>query len=243
VVQKQPEPVKQFNDYQPEADVGGRGKQNIVQETVSRNTNWNEGAEGIIKQNLLLGERGWAARVALKAGRTTEALLIAESGGKELFDEIKAEYFALHKDNFVKEVIQAITKNDFESIIEQVTSQNQIGEQSCNWKEALAYVIAYEDSQKLKEVAKALGDQLLKARKDINSAIVCYILSNELDLVTDLWKKRALFQIRKQGVDKNEALFHLFQKTILLRTACKATHSTQDIDLILVDFAEFLNAE
>lgn len=29
----------------------------------------------------------------------------------------------------------------------------------------------------------------------------------------------------------------------MLRSACKATHSTQDIDLILADFAEFLNAE
>ena len=90
----------------------------MAQETISRNTNWDVGAEGIIKQNLLLGELGWAARVALKAGRTTEALLIAESGGKELFDEIKAEYFALHKDIFIKEVVQAITKNDFSAIIE-----------------------------------------------------------------------------------------------------------------------------
>jgi hypothetical protein len=54
----------------------------------------------------------------LKAGRTTEALLIAESGGKELYEEIKAEYFSIHKDNFVKEIIQSITKNDFTAIIE-----------------------------------------------------------------------------------------------------------------------------
>jgi hypothetical protein len=136
--------------------------------------------------------------------------LIAESGGQELFDEIKAEYFALHKDVFVKEVVQAITKNDFSTIIEQASAPSLTGEQCCSWKETLAYVIAYEDAAKVKQVARALGDQLLKARKDINSAIVCYILSNEMDLVTDLWKKRAHFQIRKQGIDKNEALFHLF---------------------------------
>lgn len=129
-----------------------------MQETISRNTNWDEAAEGIIKQNLLLGERGWAARVALKAGRTTEALLIAESGGKELFDEIKAEYFALHKDVFVKEVVQAITKNDFSAIIEQASAPSLTGEQCCSWKETLAYVIAYEDAGKVKQVARALGD-------------------------------------------------------------------------------------
>jgi hypothetical protein len=64
-----------------------------------------------------------------------------------------------------------------------------------------------------------------------------------LDLVTDLWKKRALYQIRKQNVDKNEALFVLFQKTLLLRAACKINYTTPDIDLILTDFAEFLNAD
>jgi hypothetical protein len=54
-------------------------------------------------------------------------------------------------------------------------------------------MIAYQDDDKLKGVAKDLGDQLLNVRKDINSAIVCYILAKELDIVTDLWKKRALY--------------------------------------------------
>ena len=61
-------------------------KQNIVQETISRNTNWDEGVEGIIKQNLLIGELQYAAQVAMKSGRTTEALLIAEAGGPELYE-------------------------------------------------------------------------------------------------------------------------------------------------------------
>ena len=50
-------------------------------ETVSKNINWDEGAEGIIKRNLLVGNLEYAAEVALKCGRTTEALLIAEAGG------------------------------------------------------------------------------------------------------------------------------------------------------------------
>lgn len=107
----------------------------------------------------------------------------------------------------------------------------------------MAYVIAYEDEDKLRAVAKDLGDQLLKQKKDINSAIICYIISKELSIVTDLWKKRALYQIRKLGLDKNEALFHLFQKTILLRSACGQQQGNQDVDLILADFSEFLNSE
>ena len=88
-----------------------------------------------------------------------------------------------------------------------------------------------------------MGDQLLKTKKDINSAIVCYILAHETDMVIDLWKKRALYQIRKQGVDKNEALFHLFQKIILLRQACKSATPNKDFDLVVADLGEFLNTE
>lgn len=183
---------------------------NIVQETVSRNINWDEGTEGIIKQNLLHGEIEYAAQVALKCGRSTEALLIAEAGGPDLFAQIKEEYFKSHKDQFVREIIQAISTDDFTSVIESVTQSNINKQPVCSWKEILAYVIAYEDEDKLRSVAKDLGDKLLKQNKDINSAIICYIISKELSIVTDLWKKRALYQIRKLGLEKNEALFHLF---------------------------------
>lgn len=149
----------------------------------------------------------------------------------------------------MRDVIQAVTKNDFTSIIDSVarpdySMQMQQQPHHCNWKETLAYVIAYQDDAKLKEVAKRLGDQLFEAKTDINSAIVCYILSNEMDIVTDLWKKRALYQIRKLGINKYEALFLLFQKTIILKAACKQPNTTnEDMDLILADFAEYLNVE
>ena len=68
-------------------------KMSFVTETVSRNTNWDEGVEGTIKRNLLIGNLEYAAEVALKAGRSTEALLIAEAGGEQLFEKIKEEYF------------------------------------------------------------------------------------------------------------------------------------------------------
>lgn len=58
-------------------------------ETVSKNVNWNEGPEKMIKRNLLIGNLQYAAEVALKCGRTTEALLIAEQGSEDLFNEIK----------------------------------------------------------------------------------------------------------------------------------------------------------
>jgi hypothetical protein len=57
----------------------------MITETVSRNANWDESIEGVIKRNLLVGNIEYAAEVALKAGRFTEALLIAEVGGEAVF--------------------------------------------------------------------------------------------------------------------------------------------------------------
>jgi len=64
-----------------------------------------------------------------------------------------------------------------------------------------------------------LADELLNKKKDINSAIACYMISQSLEIVIDLWKKRAFFYIKK-GEDRNEALFHLFEKCILFKTVC-----------------------
>lgn len=48
-----------------------------IQETVSKNINWNQGIEGVVKRNLLIGNIEDAAEVALKGGRHAEALLLA----------------------------------------------------------------------------------------------------------------------------------------------------------------------
>ena len=47
-----------------------------LQETVSRNANWDEGVEGIIKRNLLLGNLDGAVDCALKCGRIVSSVKI-----------------------------------------------------------------------------------------------------------------------------------------------------------------------
>ena len=91
-------------------------KQTFITETVSRNTNWDEGAEGIIKRNLLLGNLEYAAEVALKSGRTTEALLIAEAGGSSLKERIKEDYFSQSKDSYVKLFLRGIVQSEFKEV-------------------------------------------------------------------------------------------------------------------------------
>jgi hypothetical protein len=92
-------------------------KMQFITESVSKNVNWDEGAEGIIKRNLLVGNLEYAADVALKCGRTTEALLIAEAGGEKLLERIKEEYFMNCKDSYVKLFLRSIVQEEYKEII------------------------------------------------------------------------------------------------------------------------------
>lgn len=78
--------------------------------------------------------------------------------------------------------------------------------------------------------------------KLFNFAIVCYVISQSLETVVDLWKKRTL-AFMKKGMDRNEALYLLFEKSILLKTVCKNSQALADFDLILSDFGEYLANE
>ena len=79
---------------------------------------------------------------------------------------------------------------------------------NANWKESLAYLLAYvEDETELNTLVHELADELLNKRKDINSAIACYMIAQAHDTVVDLWKKRALFYMKKGNDLRNEYLF------------------------------------
>ena len=111
---------------------------------VSRNSNWNQGAEGIIKRNLMVGNIDAAAECAFKCGRITEALLLALSSNNDsLFEELQDEYFKNHQDPFVSTVIKRIIDEDRSKLTLEVGKSN--------WKEAVAYTLSYQ-----KKEAKAL---------------------------------------------------------------------------------------
>lgn len=68
------------------------------------------------------------------------------------------------------------------------------------------------------------------------------MLAKNIETVVDLWKKRALYLI-KRGTDRTEALITLFEKCLLYRAVVKATKPLVDVDLIVSDVADFLVGE
>lgn len=101
-------------------------------------------------------------------------------------------------------------------------------------------MLSYCEGAELKELLADLGEELLTKKKEVNSAIVCLIIGKSIEQVFDLWKKRALF-LMKKGMDRNEALYLLFEKYILLKTVCNNKTSMVDFDLIVHDMADFMS--
>ncbi len=102
-------------------------------EQVSRNTNWNAGVERIIKENLLIANYEGAIDCAMKCGRTAEALLIAFSQNKELFENTMQSFFVASTDPFIKNV--------FKCFIEKKISEQSKNYDLKNWRECAALII------------------------------------------------------------------------------------------------------
>lgn len=192
----------------------------ITQEVISRNSNWDESGEGVIKRSLLIGNIEGASECALKCGRTTEALLLALASGNEAFiEQIKAEYFTQNKDSFVSTVIKGIVNKETEEMIMDLAQTN--------WKEALAYSLSFTPKAKFKELVERIAEQLYQKKRDINSAIICYMISHNIDKLSELWKIRADAIIKKNPQHKFVVYSNFAEKITFYRMATGITQNTE----------------
>lgn len=100
-----------------------------------------------------------------------------------------------------------------------------------NWKESIAYLYSYhegslaERNQRIKQMGEALLEQ-----RDISAAIVCFILSQNIDKVLNLWKGRAIYYIQRKEMTREVALTDLLQKFMLTKIALESSSNGQTVD-------------
>lgn len=107
-----------------------------------RNGNWDEGPEGIIKRNLIVGNIEGAIECAMKAGRHAEALLLASSSKDlDLFEKTQQLFFEQNNDPFVTTVIKGIVEEDIDELIFQMAKKS--------WKEAVLFALSYIPKERI----------------------------------------------------------------------------------------------
>ena len=206
-----------------------------IQETVTKNINWNLGAEKLIKQSLLIGDLESAVDVALKCGRDAEALLIASAGDKELFNKVKQSFFNRNKDLFIKNIFSSIINGNFESLFEYNVLKD--------WKEYILYAKTYLGGNEFLTFANNLGDRL-STNPDIYMALVCYILGQNYEKCVDLLYNHYVKETEKINKnDKKNFIQNLFEQVVVIKNVLKFNQLNEKTDKIFSEYCELLISE
>lgn len=203
-----------------------------VSETISRNSNWDEGGERLIKENLLINNLESAIDCALACGRTAEALIIAEQGGRDLFERTKQAVLGLSKDLFLRTSFSKLISKDCSVLIQEIPLDK--------WQEALALCLTHSPDD-LERLSDDLGSRLLSERSLDYAASACFILARQFEKVLHLWISRARKQLNRHN--RLYVFQELVAKTLALREACKHRTSSDRQDRLVLEFVELLVAE
>jgi protein transport protein SEC31 len=201
-------------------------------ETISRNSNWDEGGERLIKENLLIHNLECAIDCALTCGRTAEALIIAEQGGSELFEKTKQAVLSTSKDLFLRTTFRKLITKDNAQLIQEIPLDK--------WQEALALCLTHSPAE-LERLADDLGSRLLSERSLEHAAASCFILARQFEKVLHIWINRARRQVNRSN--RLYVFQELVSKTLALRAACQHRQGSERQDRLILEYAELLIGE
>lgn len=138
-------------------------------------------SEGLICEALLTGNIEAAVDLCMTAGRTTDAIILAMTGGSELLARTQYRYLR-DNDSYISNVISALVTRDWSEVIGKCTVDS--------WKEALVAILTH--SEDLAESCEKLGEKLrVESKRDqqvARNAILCYICSGNLEQLVDAWQ-------------------------------------------------------
>ncbi|UPR03903.1 protein transport protein SEC31 [Chloropicon primus] len=170
-----------------------------------------------IKHALFVGNYGEAVNVCLKADKMADALMIASVGGADLWAKTQKAYLSKNSKGYMK-VLLSIMENDLKALVQQQHPQA--------WRETLALLCTYAQSEDWPDLCSNLGDLLLTRGGDIDSAVLCYICAGNLDNAVRLWS---------QSIDlsQDKAQLHtVMEKAIVLSLATEQQASQAYGDLL-----------
>lgn len=149
-----------------------------------------------VTRALVLGQFETAMTICIKEGRIADALIIANCGGKELFDTAQSAYLAQKAQgaSYLRLLSSVIGKNLWDVVYNADLS---------NWKETMATLCTYAEPNEFPDLCEALGDRLLETGVS-RDACFCYLVGSKLEKVVSIWLGE-LQQGEKKGLQKQDA--------------------------------------
>ncbi|KAI0999181.1 Protein transport protein [Podosphaera aphanis] len=146
--------------------------------------------KGITKA-LILGQFERAMKICFEEDRITDALIIANCGGKDLFEKAQSLYLSKKSDapNYLKLLSSIIGKNLWD-----VVSNADLK----NWKETMVTLCTYADPKEFSDLCESLGDRLTEQNLS-RDASFCYLVGSKLEKIIPIWLCE-LQEIEKAGI-------------------------------------------
>ena len=172
-----------------------------------------------------------AVQCCLEAGRVADALVLAASGGPELWTQTRDRYLASISTPFMN-TLSAVVHHDFEKF---VTDSDL-----ANWKETLALVNTYGGSDELSRLCNQLGEQLVA---NPSAAILCHMCAANIPAVTALWEVYYSPDAQSSRHKQAMGLLDLMEKLSVFQDAAQSTEGFALIAAKVVKFAELLASQ
>ena len=123
--------------------------------------------------------------------------------------------------------------------VEDIIDSKRLGD----WKETLAYCLTYSSEAESKKLAEQIAQLLFEKRKDIDSAIIAYMISNNFHKLMQLWTNRLITSLKKcQGRNKIKFIQPFFEKILIYKTSAKSFEGDALMDTIFGEYGLFLAA-
>ncbi|KRT79704.1 WD40 domain-containing protein, partial [Oryctes borbonicus] len=142
--------------------------------------------DGLITEAIIMGNIEIAVELCMKAKKYTEAIILARTGGDELFMRTQCRYLK-ETDNNLSPLITSLINSDWGNVVD-----------NCNlkdWKEALVGILRHCNEMEYPSLCERLGNRLLQESindpKWAQDAQLCYICSGSFDQLVNSWSGKA----------------------------------------------------
>lgn len=191
-------------------------------------------AEGLICEALLTGNIEAAVDLCMDAGRSTDAIILAMTGGSELLARTQYRYLR-DNDSYISNVISALVTRDWTEVVNRCSIET--------WKEALVAILTH--SEELSDSCQKLGEKLCaESHGDpatIKNAILCAICSGNMEALVDAWQKIQSESSPKKtpkNIQELVEIIMIMQKASEIRG--KSVEATGKVAEILSNYATLL---
>ena len=140
-----------------------------------------------ITQALMLGQFDEAMEICLREDRISDAFMIAICGGQQCIDKVQKAYFMKQEGghNYLRLLASVVGKNLWDVVYNADIE---------NWREAMAILCTYANTEEFPDLCEALGDRLEEQMVHKpnqpslrNDASFCYIAGSKLEKVVGVW--------------------------------------------------------